>query len=311
MSEHIPDELQKQAQEGQGENQLAADQAAEDQQAAAEAATLLAPGSRDGDGSGMAGNEGLREASVSPAETEAVSAATYDVYLEETAEGATLALILDLPGCFANGATRQEALAALQHSTAAYHAWLRKHDDYAPDVRGPFIFTIRETFQIIREGEYEINSFFAPDAGTATDEDIEWALTLLKWQREDLIGRLGAGSEEELDWKPMDAPDTLSIRQALDHLAQAEVWYMGRLDEKPPQILVANIPGPTIDRLQRVRQAAIMRIKSYPKELRGKIFTHQGEQWTLRKSLRRTVWHERDHLNQIDEILAAYQAAHG
>lgn len=85
---------------------------------------------------------------------------------------------------------------------------------------------------------------------------------------------------------------------------------MGRLDETPPHILVATIPGSTIDRLQLTRQAAIMRIKSYPKESRGKILTHQGERWTLRKALRRAVWHERDHLNQIDELLAAYRAVH-
>jgi predicted RNase H-like HicB family nuclease/uncharacterized damage-inducible protein DinB len=245
-----------------------------------------------------------------PAGATEISAATYDVYLEETAEGATLALILDLPGCFASGASRQEALDHLQTATAEYHAWLRRHDDYTPDVRGPFVFALKEVFQITYDGDYEINSFFASDAQPATDEDIEWALALLGWQREDLLERISGLADEALDWKPSNSPDAQSIRQILDHIAQAEVWFMGRLDETPPRILVANIPGPTtLDRLQRVRQAAIMRVKSYPKELRGKIFTHHGEQWTLRKALRRAVWHERDHLNQIDTLLAAYRAA--
>src|SRR5579883_384691 len=280
--------------------------------ATAEEAALMADSPDEGGRSEMDDAGDVHEASAMPTEAEKASAVTYEVYLEETAEGATLALILDLPGCFANGATRQEALGALQNATAAYHAWLRKHDDYAPDVHGPFVFNVKEVFQITHEGAYEINSFFAPDAEPATDEDIEWALTLMGWQREDVLERVGTLSDEVLDWRPPDAPDdALSIRQMLEHVAQAEVWYMGRLDETPPQIVVANIPGSTLDRLQRVRQAAIMRIKSYPKEFRGKVLTHQGEQWSLRKALRRTVWHERDHLNQIDELLTAYRAAQG
>lgn len=252
----------------------------------------------------------IHEASAAPTEAEEVSAATYDVYLEEAPGGMTLALILDLPGCFASGAGRQEALDRLQGATAAYHAWLRRHDEYTPDVRGPFVFNVKEVFQITYAGDDEINSFFGPDAESATDEDIEWALALLGWQREDLLERVGALADEALDWTPMDAPDTWSIRQILDHLAQSEVWYMGRLDETPPQVVVSALPGSTLEQLQRVRQAAVMRVKSYPKEWRGKVFTHQGEQWSLRKALRRAIWHERDHMNQIDALLAAYRAAH-
>ncbi len=251
----------------------------------------------------------VREASAEPTGEEQVSAATYDVYLEETADGATLALILDLPGCFSSGSSRQQALERLQQALAEYHTWLRQHDDYTPEVRGPFVFNVKEVFQITYEGEYEVNSFFTPDAEPATDEDIEWALALLGWQREDLLERVGGLSDKVLDWRPADEPASMSIRQILDHIAQAEVWYMGRLDEQPPRIIVADLPGPTLDRLQRVRQASIMRIKTYPKELRGTMFTHRGERWTLRKVLRRAVWHERDHLNQIDELLAAYRAA--
>ena len=253
-------------------------------------------------------NEEAVEVSAEPTEEEQVSAATYDVFLEEASNGATLALILDLPGCFASGASRQEALERLQQALTDYHAWLRRHDDYTPEVHGPFVFDIKETFPITYDGEEEINSFFSPDAQTATEEDIEWALALMGWQREDVLERVSGLSDDALDWKPTHDSDSLSIREQLDHIAQAEVWYMGRLDETPPRIVVADLPGPTLDRFQRVRQAAVMRVKTYPKELRGKVFTHQGEQWSLRKALRRAVWHERDHLNQIDELLAEYRA---
>ncbi|HEY7348232.1 MAG TPA: type II toxin-antitoxin system HicB family antitoxin [Ktedonobacterales bacterium] len=280
-------------------------------EADAESTAVMADVSEDEaePGEGIVG--GISEASETPTPAEEVSAATYDVYLEETAEGVTLALILDLPGCYASGASRQEALEHLQKATVEYHAWLRCHDEYTPDVHSPFVFNVKEVFQIASEGDYEIHSFFAPDAEPASEEDIEWALTLLGWQREDLLDRVGALADEKLDWKPTNTPDSQSIREMLDHIAQAEVWYMGRLDETPPRIRVSALAGPTIDRLQRVRQAAILRVKSYPKELRGRVFTHRGEQWTLRKALRRAVWHERDHLNQIDEWVAAYPRSSG
>ncbi|HLV99899.1 MAG TPA: type II toxin-antitoxin system HicB family antitoxin [Ktedonobacterales bacterium] len=168
-----------------------------------------------------------REASATPTEAEEVSAATYDVYLEEAAEGAALALILDLPGCFASGASRQEALDNLQQATAVYHVWLRQHDDYTPEVHGPFVFAVKEVFQIATEGGAEVRSFFAPDAEPATDEDIEWALTLLGWQREDILEKVGALSDEALDWKLNDAAETRSIRQALDHIARRSYGIWG------------------------------------------------------------------------------------
>src|SRR5579885_37504 len=157
------------------------------------------PGEMAADEHMQAGSEVTSEAeegeeavklSAEPTEEEEVSAATYDVYLEEAPNGATLALILDLPGCFASGASLQEALEHLQQALTDYHAWLRQHDDYTPEVHGPFVFDIKETFQITYEGEDEINSFFSPDAEPATDEDIEWALALMGWQREDVLERI-------------------------------------------------------------------------------------------------------------------------
>lgn len=280
-------------------------------EADAEAAPVMADVAENADEAGALVVGEAREASATPTQAEEVSAATYDAYLEETAEGTTLALILDLPGCFASGASRQDALDHLQQATAAYHTWLRLHDEYTPEVHSPFVFSVKEIFQIAAEGDDEIHSFFAPDAEPATDEDIEWALTLLDWQRQDLLEQIGALPDAALDWKPENIAGGQTIRQLLDHIAQAEVWYMGRLDETPPRIDVSALPGPTLDRLQRVRQAVTLRVKSYPKELRGKVFTHRGEQWTLRKALRRAVWHERDHFRDIDALLAGYRAARG
>lgn len=207
----------------------------------------------------------MSEQEIKKPEAAEVAPTTYDVHLEQTAEGATLALILEFPGCFASGATREEALERLQQAVVDYQTWLRRHDDYTPQVRGPFVFEVQEVFQIRFEGDEEINSFFTPDAQTASEEDIEWALALMKWQREDVLERVGGLSDAVLDWAPPEDPDARGIRSMLDHLAQAEVWYMGRLDEAPPNIIVANLPGPTLDRLQRVRQAAIVRVTSYPK----------------------------------------------
>jgi predicted RNase H-like HicB family nuclease len=248
------------------------------------------------------------EASATPTEAEEVSAATFDVYLEEQPGGGTLARILDLPGCYANGANRQEALERLQQATAEYHAWLRRHDEYTPEVRGPFVFIVKEVFEVPAAGE--VHGFFTPDAAPATEEDIEWALTLLGWQREDVLALVGALDDAALDWMPADTPDASSIRQVLDALAQREIGYMARLDEQPPQINVSALPGPTVDRLQRVRQAALLRVKNYPKDLRGKVFTHDGEQWSLRKALRLAVWNERAQMGKIEELLAGYRSSH-
>jgi predicted RNase H-like HicB family nuclease len=228
---------------------------------------------------------------------------TYDAYLERHQDGRWLAIIPDLPGCFGSGPTDQAALAALTAAIPPYYAWLRTHDDYTPQVRGPWAVVPRETFQTFIAGDYEVNAFFAPDAQPVDDDELDWGLALLAWAYEDLMRLVRAAPPSALD--AVSASGGRTPRQILDHVAQMQLWYVSRLDASPVPTAIGQLPGAPIERLERVYAACADRLRATTDQQRVQVLQHQGERWSLRKVLRRGVWHVRDHTAEITCLLGA------
>ena len=232
---------------------------------------------------------------------------TYDAYLEVGQDGQWLAVIPDLPGCFGGGATEQAALSALTAAIPAYYAWLKTHDDYTPEVRGPWRVAPRETFRTVMVGDYEVGAFFTPDAEPVDDEELDWGLALLGWAHEDLMS-LACGAPDAV----LDAPPTAggrTLRQALDHVAQTQLWYVSCLDTFPVPTAISQLPGATVERLDRVHAACVDRLRAATDEQRTRVIERHGERWSMRKVLRRSVWHVRDHTAQIQQALVAQRLA--
>src|SRR5579862_8362777 len=91
---------------------------------------------------------------------------TYDAALEVLADGACLAQILDLPGCFAVAGDVSDALTTLATAIPAYYAWLRSHDEYTPLVTGPFAVLAgeRQASAAATARACDARAFFASDA---------------------------------------------------------------------------------------------------------------------------------------------------
>lgn len=222
---------------------------------------------------------------------------TYDAYLEVERDGRWVARILDLPGCYAVGASEQQALAALTASIPTYYAWLKRHDDYTPDVRGPWTVVPREIVPSPTAG-----AFFTPDAQPVDDEELDWGLALLGWAHEDLVALVSGLPAPLLDAPPADGGWT--IRQVLLHVARGQFWFLTRLDADPAPI---PPPQPASDPLADLRQAhaaALARLRNADDEARVAVRDHRGERWSMRKVLRQSVWHLRDHTAQIARIAA-------
>jgi predicted RNase H-like HicB family nuclease len=228
---------------------------------------------------------------------------TYDAYLEVGQDGQWLAVTPDLLGCFGGGATEQAALSALTAAIPAYYAWLKTHDDYTPDVRGATCVVPRETFRTLMVGDYEVGAFFAPDAEPVDDEELDWALALLDWAHEDLLSLVWGAPAAVLDAPPPVGGRT--VRQALDHVAQTQLWYVSCLDTYPVPTAISQLPGATVERLDRVHVACVDRLRAATDEQRTRVIEHHGERWSMRKVLRRSVWHVRDQTAQIRQALAA------
>lgn len=226
---------------------------------------------------------------------------THDAYLEVAQSGKWTAYILDLPGCFAYGSDEQQALTALTNAIPAYYAWLRAHDDYTPEVRGPWRVVPRETVRAHLLGEHEVGALFACEEQPTDDEELDWRLALLEWAYADLealLRRMPAAAME------VQSPaGGWSLRQIVDHVAQAQLRYVAHLEEPftPPSI--EQMPGPSVERLRQVHAACVARLRATTDLQRTRVLEERGERWSLRKVLRRSIWHVRDHTAQVERVV--------
>ncbi len=231
---------------------------------------------------------------------------TYDTYLEVFPDGQVLAQILDLPGCFAYGVSEAEAHNNLRVAVPDYYRWLSMQDADTPTVSGEVELNARERFAVTMQGLHEVRAFFTPDAAPLTEDDLGWGLALMSYAQIDLRRYTVELDAETLDWQP--APEAWSIRQIIDHLAQMEIWLATRLDTQPQVPVATELPGTPFERYDKIHERAMLRYSGATPEQRAAITEHTGERWSLRKMLRRSIVHEREHTEQIALVLAQHAA---
>lgn len=226
--------------------------------------------------------------------------------LENNIEGRTLAWALDYPGCFAYGLDEAEALIRLPRALLAYEVWIKDHtadpwvDFEDLDLRvveRTDTFRIGEDYRPAPKGQgYEINAWFIDDWRPLTETEIEQGLMIFHWQREELLGGLSTLDTEILE---KERPgQRWSIWGIVKHIANAELWYLSRLG-----LTKLNYKQLEQDPQKRLAQTAALVDKIFPSFADIVNVTGiEGEFWSYRKILRRTLWHQRDHIEHIKEL---------
>lgn len=227
--------------------------------------------------------------------------------------GRLIGVVFDLPGCSYAGSGRDDVTRGLELAAAEYGRWLQQHGD-------------RETVDYIRiqvvedvdadaaegvEGEF----VFDDDRRFLTDIEIERALRLMAFAREDLITTLEGLDDTILDWRPPDAamgridpwkPHALTIREVVEDLTSAESYYRTGLRDGP----VADELGAAIADLASHRERTVEVLQALSDDERRRVYAPQrswqtgSERWTARKVVRRIIAHERFHTAEIKQRLA-------
>ncbi|MFW5714708.1 MAG: DinB family protein [Brevefilum sp.] len=228
------------------------------------------------------------------------------VGLENNIEGRTLAWALDYPGCFAYGLDEPEALIRLPRALLSYEIWIKDHtqkpwinfDDLDLRVVERYeTFRIDENYRPAPEGQgYEINAWFIDDWRPLTSEEIEQGLKIFHWQREELLAGLSTLDPKILE---KDRPgQRWNIWGIVKHIANAELWYLSRLD-----LTTLNYTHLNPEPKDRLNQTAALIDEVFPSFVDiVKVTGIEGEFWSYRKILRRTLWHQRDHIEHIKEL---------
>ena len=222
----------------------------------------------------------------------------YQLGVEDIEPDHLVAWVLDLPGCYSSAPTVEEAVARAPACILAYFAWRAEHGDLAASPPGEGGLEVADVFHSwIGEGDYAVNAFFADDRGPLSRPEVEDALQLLDYSRRDLLAMLGQAPPERLR-QPIAGEVQGSIAGILSHIAGAELWYLCSLD---PTAEPGGTPEDPIERLGWVRTETRLRLPRLVGDSR--VVNRVGERWSARKILRRTLWHERDHTEQIGRLL--------
>ncbi|MCK5828075.1 DinB family protein [Candidatus Bipolaricaulota bacterium] len=182
---------------------------------------------------------------------------------------------------------------------ADYYTWIHKDSPSSPVVDGPFEIELVEEFNAYASKEdpkYLVNAFFEDDRRPLSSEDVEIGLRLLGWTRQDLLKVLRELTPEQLN-KPIKSEVRGNIMGILEHVCGAENWYFSQLGM---DVNWSTLPNDIEGRLNAVRANTRAQLAKLIGESR--ITESYGERWSARKILRRTLWHERAHTEQIARL---------
>ncbi len=206
-----------------------------------------------------------------------------------------------LPGCFCEARGEKEAVARLPAVVGEHLAWLRRHGEEVPtDGRCEV-----EVVERVEAPPGRSEPCFDADRVPASEEDIELAIRRMGDARVDLLALVSSLPNSVTNWQP--ASEKWNIRGILAHIASAEAYYRTGLLEEQPE----REPAEERFELALQRERAIAHLRSLTEEHRAQVFHpnwpwrgNEHEEWTVRKALRRLIYHERFHTRDIEQTLA-------
>jgi hypothetical protein len=230
--------------------------------------------------------------------------------LELNNEGRVFAYALDHPGCFIPAADESEALDFMVQAFIAYRYWVNLKagqqswlmDVIDIDIRLVETFTvyrINNLFEPDPDGDYDVNAWFQDDWLPLNAGEVERGLLLLQWSHKDLLDLIKSIPADKFSFRPDQ--ESRTIQEILRHIAVAENWYLDRLnlglsrDQFHPEKVVDSL---IVVRQQLMRVLPTLTNKSL-------VIGADGEFWSPRKLLRRALYHEKDHIQHINQILNA------
>lgn len=220
--------------------------------------------------------------------------------IERNVEGRTLAWALDYPGVFTYGADDAEALIRIPRQILTFESWLNFHTDQPWLQLEGLDMHIDETFEAFQVevdgGIHEVHAFFRSDLIPLTEEDVRQALLIYNWQREELLAGVETLPVEIL--KHEFEGQRWTIEDILAYIARVESWYFSHLGIEFHQ------PAESGDPMKLLEVSAAETNRCLP-DLTGfdQVFELRQEKWSARKLVRRLLWHQRDQIDRIRDLV--------
>lgn len=223
----------------------------------------------------------------------------YRIAVEDMEPNHWIAWIVDMPGCYSSAQTSAEAIAQAPTSIVRYFSWIAEYDHTLHLPQEPIDIEIVETFQSFpskQDPQYIVNAFFEEDKRPVSYWDVVIAYRLLDWSHKALFQVIQTMDERRMN-QPIAGEVRGSIAGILEHIASAENWYLSMLNLALDR---TRLPERPLEKIARVRRNTKEQLWKLIGETR--ITENYEEMWSARKVIRRTLWHERDHTQQIERL---------
>jgi uncharacterized damage-inducible protein DinB/predicted RNase H-like HicB family nuclease len=238
------------------------------------------------------------------------------VAIENGETGFWYGRVIEFLGTHARAASRTELLSELKAELSYHIQWLNRHGELAEYFTVEKLNMKEEVTNVKELGESggEV-ALFEIDRQSVDDRLLKTAFRYMAFNRSDLLDIYRSLDDEQLHFVP--SGKGRSIAQILQHICDAEEFYISRLGEDADQTYEAYLGMPVSEadglpiyaRLEAVRNASVQTLEELIPSRREGVFrraeyTHYPEElWTAFKILRRFLEHEREHIYNIRSYL--------
>ena len=199
--------------------------------------------------------------------------------------GDTLLYAVDLPGAYARGESLPAAIAKMPAEIKSYLAW---KGDPVPDAMEVVIAEEKESELAIRDADS--NAIFDSEKAPLTREEYEVLKALALRSAKDFLALYESIPDKDAGLSPLrktfygQVPHT--AREMYAHTKSVNAYYFGEIG------LDADHDGDIFE----CRKRGFDTLEAEPDFLQKPVIEGSyGEYWSLRKMLRRFIWHDRIH----------------
>jgi hypothetical protein len=204
--------------------------------------------------------------------------------------------IVELPGAYVRGTSEKEAISKTTVEARSYLAWLGQERKRFPN---PLIVQTHRCKLMVEDADCEI--LLADDSRPMSDEEFRRLIELSEYSG--LTFTTLYDSARFKDWidearirRTFYGQNKKTIEEIFDHVKRTQRYYLSRTgiplseDEALPFMEIRASGNDSLRRL-------------FKKEGNSGVYIVENEEWTLKKIMRRFVWHDRIHGKAITRIL--------
>lgn len=215
--------------------------------------------------------------------------------------GGYLIYAADYPGAFVRGQTEAEALAKFPGELRSYLHW---STGARPAYDDPEIEIVQRKVSALQINLADSDVLFDAERQSLSPQEYEALKLLVLRSARDVRRMYESIPNPDISDRPKRicfygaVPRT--PREMYEHINQTTAYYVGAF----------GLPFENVADLYTNRLQALAELETLPGALSGTVYTApDGEQWTMRKVLRRFLWHDRIHARAMWRTASALWAS--